>query len=53
MLSQGEPVPEHFSRPEVLAILRDYYVGVAQAAAARDPAAEPTPAGALQQKGVA
>jgi len=25
MLSGGEEVPEHFSRPEVLAILRDYY----------------------------
>src|SRR3990172_7507339 len=51
MLSQDEPVPEHFSRPEVLAILRDYYVGVAQAAAARDLAATPTPAGRLQQMG--
>ena len=51
MLSQGEPVPEHFSRPEVLAILRDYYVGIAQAAAARGLAAEPALAGTLQQKG--
>lgn len=24
-LSTGEPVPDHFSRPEVLAILREYY----------------------------
>jgi sulfate adenylyltransferase len=51
MLSGGEPVPEHFSRPEVLAILRDYYVSVARAAAARDLAAEPIPAGSTQQDG--
>ncbi|MBE0428487.1 MAG: sulfate adenylyltransferase [Thermoleophilia bacterium] len=25
MLSEGDEVPDHFSRPEVLAILRDYY----------------------------
>ena len=25
MLSEGEHVPEEFSRPEVLAILREYY----------------------------
>jgi sulfate adenylyltransferase len=25
MLSEGEEVPDHFSRPEVLAILREYY----------------------------
>jgi sulfate adenylyltransferase len=25
MLSEGEEVPEHFSRPEVLTILRKYY----------------------------
>jgi sulfate adenylyltransferase len=25
MLTQGDPVPEEFSRPEVLAILREYY----------------------------
>jgi sulfate adenylyltransferase len=28
MLSAGEHVDEHFSRPEVLAILRDYYAGL-------------------------
>jgi len=28
MLSEGEEVPEAFSRPEVLAILRDYYQGL-------------------------
>jgi sulfate adenylyltransferase len=28
MLSEGQPVPDHFSRPEVLAILRDYYAGL-------------------------
>jgi sulfate adenylyltransferase len=27
-LSEGEPVPAEFSRPEVLAILRDYYAGL-------------------------
>ncbi len=27
-LSEGEPVPEHFSRPEVLEILREYYGGL-------------------------
>jgi sulfate adenylyltransferase len=27
-LSEGGPVPEHFSRPEVLAILREYYAGL-------------------------
>ena len=27
-LSEGGEVPEHFSRPEVLAILRDYYAGL-------------------------
>ncbi len=25
ILSEGGKVPEHFSRPEVLAILREYY----------------------------
>jgi sulfate adenylyltransferase len=25
MLTQGDPVPEEFSRPEILAILREYY----------------------------
>jgi len=28
MLTEGEPVPEEFSRPEVLAILREYYAGL-------------------------
>ena len=28
-LSEGSEVPEHFSRPEVLAILREYYAGLA------------------------
>jgi len=27
-LSEGSPVPAEFSRPEVLAILRDYYAGI-------------------------
>ena len=30
LLSQGGAVPDHFSRPEVLAILREYYAGLAQ-----------------------
>ncbi len=29
LLSEGDDVPEHFSRPEVLAILREYYEGLA------------------------
>ncbi len=28
-LSEGAPVPDHFSRPEVLEILREYYAGLA------------------------
>jgi sulfate adenylyltransferase len=28
MLTDGEPIPEEFSRPEVLAILKEYYLGV-------------------------
>ncbi|MBI4465479.1 MAG: sulfate adenylyltransferase [Acidobacteria bacterium] len=28
MLSEGQAVPDHFSRPEVLAILRDYYASL-------------------------
>jgi sulfate adenylyltransferase len=28
MLTEGEPVPDEFSRPEVLAILREYYSGL-------------------------
>jgi sulfate adenylyltransferase len=28
MLTEGEPVPEEFSRSEVLAILREYYAGL-------------------------
>jgi sulfate adenylyltransferase len=27
-LSEGSPVPAEFSRPEVLAILREYYAGL-------------------------
>jgi sulfate adenylyltransferase len=30
MLSEGEEVPEHFSRPEVLKILREYYEGLTE-----------------------
>ena len=30
MLSEGEAVPEKFSRPEVLAILREYYEGLSE-----------------------
>jgi len=30
-LSEGSPVPAEFSRPEVLAILRDYYAGLEDA----------------------
>ena len=30
MLSEGDDVPPQFSRPEVLAILRDYYEGLAE-----------------------
>jgi sulfate adenylyltransferase len=30
MLSEGEDVPDHFSRPEVLKILRAYYEGIAE-----------------------
>ena len=30
MLSEGGEVPHHFSRPEVLAILRDYYKGLGE-----------------------
>ncbi len=30
MLSEGENVPDHFSRPEVLAILKEYYAGLTQ-----------------------
>ena len=30
MLSEGEEVPDHFSRPEVLAILRKYYEGLSE-----------------------
>lgn len=31
LLSDGSPVPEHFSRPEVLEVLRAYYAGLPQA----------------------
>jgi sulfate adenylyltransferase len=31
LLSTGEPVPEHFSRPEVLAILKEYYASLEEA----------------------
>jgi sulfate adenylyltransferase len=27
-LSEGSPVPAEFSRPEVLAVLREYYAGL-------------------------
>lgn len=30
MLSEGEDVPDHFSRPEVLTILREYYEGLTE-----------------------
>jgi sulfate adenylyltransferase len=30
MLSEGEEVPDHFSRPEVLTILRKHYEGIAE-----------------------
>jgi sulfate adenylyltransferase len=30
MLSEGEEVPDHFSRPEVLTILRKYYEGLTE-----------------------
>jgi sulfate adenylyltransferase len=30
MLSEGENIPDHFSRPEVLAILKEYYAGLTQ-----------------------
>ncbi len=30
MLSEGEEVPDKFSRPEVLAILREYYEGLSE-----------------------
>jgi sulfate adenylyltransferase len=29
LLSEGDEVPENFSRPEVLAVLREYYEGLA------------------------
>ncbi len=32
MLTDGDPVPEEFSRPEVLAILREYYSGLKEKA---------------------
>jgi len=32
MLTEGEPVPEEFSRPEVLTILRDYYSSLSEGA---------------------
>lgn len=30
MLSEGEEIPDHFSRPEVLAILKEYYAGLTE-----------------------
>ena len=30
MLSEGDDVPDHFSRPEVLTILREYYEGLTE-----------------------
>lgn len=31
LLSEGQPVPDHFGRPEVLEILRGYYAGLSDA----------------------
>lgn len=31
LLSENQPVPDHFGRPEVLAILREYYAGLNEA----------------------
>ena len=31
LLSEGQPVPDHFGRPEVLEILREYYAGLSEA----------------------
>jgi sulfate adenylyltransferase len=28
LLSENQPVPDHFSRPEVLAVLQKYYQGI-------------------------
>jgi sulfate adenylyltransferase len=30
MLSEGQEVPDHFSRPEVLEILREYYASLTE-----------------------
>jgi len=30
MLSENQPVPDNFSRPEVVAVLREYYAGLAE-----------------------
>ncbi len=30
MLSEGENIPDHFSRPEVLSILKEYYAGLTE-----------------------
>ncbi len=32
MLTKGEPIPEEFSRPEVLAVLKEYYSGLKEKA---------------------
>ena len=44
MLSQGEQVPDHFSRPEVLKILQEHYLGLAKRSGAvgEDGAADQT-----------
>jgi len=46
LLSRGEEVPEHFSRPEVLEILREHYLSLAQEGhlAADHSPASPAPA---------
>ena len=45
LLSQGGEVPEHFSRPEVLEILRQHYLAQAGHPAADHPPVPPAPAG--------
>jgi len=47
LLSRGEEVPSHFSRPEVLEILRQHYLGLAREG---HPSAAPAPAPAGDQK---
>ncbi len=50
MLAQGEPVPAHFSRPEVLSILAEYYAGAAAEPAAASPAPTDGPASDHEEK---